>query len=96
MQAEENNHHSIAKSLKETERDGAGDETLQLPKFSNDTALEALDPAVCELLGVPVDKCSMQPHGRPGFSKPAKVIAIVSGKTRHYFEVWTHRGYVCK
>jgi ankyrin repeat protein len=82
--AEENNHLILAKLLKSFEIRG-DEEDLDTGQDEAPGEFEELDPAVCQLLKVPLESCIGQPHGKPGFSKPTKVTALVNGKARHFF-----------
>ncbi|KAG4443414.1 hypothetical protein IFR05_001093 [Cadophora sp. M221] len=79
--AEENKHHSLARYLKNREISGEDHDPLG-PGTEN---RQPLDPAVCELLKISPECGFMELVGEEGFSRPAKVTALVNGKATYYF-----------
>jgi len=80
----ENNHTALARLLKSLEIQ-SGEEDADADTDVASSSFEEVDPAVCELLGVPLESCLAQPTGKEGFSKTTKVTALVNGKPTHYF-----------
>jgi len=44
-----------------------------------------VDPAICALLFVPQEACTIHNHGEPGFSRTSKVTATIDGMTKAFF-----------
>jgi ankyrin repeat protein len=82
--AEENQHHLLAQLLRDQELAGNDphDDSTGVVQIGG---AEELDHAIAELLEVPRGGGIAQPHGKPGFSRPTKVTALIDGVTRHYF-----------
>lgn len=79
--AEENKHHNLARYLKNREISGEDHDSLGPGAEKR----EPLDPAVCELLQISPECGFMELVGEEGFSRPAKVTALVNGKATYYF-----------
>ncbi|KJX96479.1 hypothetical protein TI39_contig622g00006 [Zymoseptoria brevis] len=80
VRAEENKHHNLAKYLKNREISCGSRDS---PLLGSDRL--PLDPAVCQLLRISPECGFMELVGEEGFSRPAKVTALVNGKATYYF-----------
>jgi hypothetical protein len=69
-------HEAVAQQLLEKEANTTGN---QLHGWTS------LDPAICAVLSVPPEACTIQNYGEPGFSSTSKATATINGETKDFF-----------